>query len=455
MPDANSASGQSDTIAAIATPAGAGGLGVVRLSGPRAAAIARQLLPGCELHPWRLRQAWWREAGDGLRDQVLVAYFPAPRSYTAEDVVEISAHGAPVVLRRLLAACLERGARLAEAGEFTRRAFLNGRMDLVQAEAVRDLIAAQTVAQARNAARQMEGSLSRLVQPQKQELKELIARLEAGIDFADDDVSPPAAESIAAPLAAMRPRLERLAGSYREGRWLAQGALLAIIGRPNAGKSSLFNALLQRERALVSPLPGTTRDVITETLELAGVPVTLADTAGLRREGESLEVLGMAKSREMMAEADLVLAVFDLSQPLEHDDYELAARVRELPRAFAAANKCDLPAAWKAEELGLAAPAVSARTGEGLEALTASLGRRLRPDGEEDQLWITHQHQAQHLAAAAAALERAEAGLGLAVPHEALLVDLYAGLHELDALTGQTTVEDILGLIFSTFCIGK
>lgn len=444
-----------DTIAAIATPPGAGGLGIVRLSGPAAAAIARQLLPGCELRAWQLRHAWWRETDDGLRDEVLVGFFPAPHSYTAEDVVEISAHGAPVILRQLLAACLERGARLAEPGEFTRRAFLHGRLDLVQAEAVRDLIQAQTLAQARNAALQMEGSLSRRLQPAKLQLKDLIARLEAAIDFAEDEVLPPPADAILKPLAQLRPEFERLAASYQEGKLLAQGALLAIVGRPNAGKSSLFNALLRRDRALVSPLPGTTRDVITETLDVGGIPVTLADTAGLRAEGESVELMGMAKSREAMAEANLVLAVFDRSQPLEASDSELVERLRNLPRVCAVANKCDLPAAWTQHQLGMPALPVSALTGSGLEALEAGLGRQLLPQGGDHQQWITHQRQAQHLEAAAAALARAEAGARAGVAHEALLIDLYAGLHELDALTGQTTIEDILNLIFSTFCIGK
>ena len=457
-----------DTIVAIATPPGRGGLGLVRLSGPAARAIALQIFPGLRPRPWRLQHAKWRENGE-LVDEVLVAWFPAPRSYTAEDVIEISAHGSPVLLRHLVQACLQQGARLAEAGEFTQRAFLNGRLDLTQAEAIGDLIHAQTLAQARHAARQMEGSLARALKPLKHDLCEFIARLEAGIDFADDDVSQLGREEIAGAAERMQSVLAAMAASYAQGRWLREGALLALAGRPNAGKSSLFNRLLAMERALVAAEAGTTRDVITERLQLAGIPVTLADTAGLRDAAHAIERQGMEKTREALAEADLVLLVLDGAAALTDADFSLMSQIAQMPRVVVARNKCDLPCAWSAQEQSRAMQAihfpcpsgqppwleVSALTGEGLDALRAYLAHTLVPQSEESGEWITNQRQARHLEAAAAALARMVAANRQSAPHEALLVCLYAALQELDALTGQTTAEDILGLIFSSFCIGK
>src|SRR5579864_5457911 len=336
-----------DTIVAIATPPGRGGIGVVRLAGPDAKKIALPMLrlkrdlepghavfgelvepadehvgtaaPGCSAAP----------SAAGRIDEVVVAYFPKPHSYTTDDVVEISAHGSPVILRHIVELAVARGARLAEPGEYTMRAFLNGRIDLTQAEAVRDLIESQTLFQARVAAQQLEGALSKRLQPVKQDLVTLIAQLEAGIDFAEDDVSIMADAAILGHIARVRVPLEELAASFSFGKIVHEGFTLAIVGRPNVGKSSLFNRLVERERAIVTATPGTTRDLVTETVALGGIPIKLVDTAGIRHSTDEAESIGIQKSMEALADADLVLVVLDASQPASHDDDELFAACRD------------------------------------------------------------------------------------------------------------------------------
>ncbi len=446
-----------DTIAAISTPPGRGGLGVVRLSGPEALAIVERLLAR-RLEPRRATWAELRDAEGALLDQVVATSFPGPGSATGEDVVEISAHGSPVLLQALLEAALAAGARLADPGEFTRRAFLNGRLDLAQAEAIADLIAAHTLHQARSAARQMGGSVARLLRPAHDRLTQLIARLEAGIDFADDDVGVIADEVLSAEIAAVRAALEALAAGFTRARALREGLAVALVGRPNVGKSSLFNRLLERERAIVTAEPGTTRDLIEDSLDWEGLAVRLRDTAGIRPPAGEAERLGIERSWQAAADADFVLAVFDASQPPGPDDRALLERLRTLPRALAVRNKSDLPAspAWAAPEWSLApaALAVSARTGAGLDALRRAVREAALPPAGADSDAITNLRHARQIALALDHLGRAAAAAGRA-PHEALLVDLYDALHALDAITGQTTVEDILGIIFSTFCIGK
>src|SRR5580698_3485404 len=338
-----------DTIAAISTPPGRGGIGIVRLSGPQAASIAAQLVRLRQpLEHTRARLAdvlddsEWFDASNRI-DEALVTSFAAPNSYTAEDLVEIAAHGSPVVLELLLRRALALGARLAEPGEFTQRAFLSGRLDLTQAEAVRDLIDAQTLTQARQAASQMGGSLSHRVAPMKQSLVELIALLEAGIDFAEDDVdvTPPA--EIARRIDELVGPLDALEASFARGRIVHDGLTLAIVGRPNAGKSSLFNRLVERDRAIVTASPGTTRDLVTERISLAGIPLELVDTAGLREAREEAEQMGVARSREAFADAALVLIVLDATRPLNDDERGLLAAVEGRP-AIVVVNKCDLAA---------------------------------------------------------------------------------------------------------------
>src|ERR1700712_433492 len=311
---------EDSTIAAVATPAGRGGIGVLRLSGPDAAAVAARLFPREALPAPRVAHyCILREAGGARVDDALLTYFPAPHSYTGEDVVEIATHGSPVVLDWLLRGAPGHWATHARPGGVPERAFLHGRLDLVQAEAVRDLIDAQTLEQARQAAEQMGGSVAAAVRPIKEQLVVLIAALEAGIDFAEDDIDTMPAEQIASSIGLMLPPLQTLLGSFAHGRLLREGLRLAIVGKPNAGKSSLFNRLVERERAIVTATPGTTRDVIAERISLDGIPVELLDTAGLRDTEDEAERLGVARSREAMAEADAVLLVVDAAGQSTHE----------------------------------------------------------------------------------------------------------------------------------------
>src|SRR5580698_1847394 len=334
-----------DTIVAISTPPGRGGIGIVRLSGPQSIAIAEQLVNlHHPLEHARVRLADVLDSSDpdaARIDEAVVTFFAAPNSYTSDDLVEIAAHGSPVVLDLLLRRALDLDARLAEPGEFTQRAFLSGRLDLTQAEAVRDLIEAQTLAQVRQAASQMGGALSRRVQPLKQSLVELIALLEAGIDFAEDDVEVTAQTEIARRIDELVPPLAALEASFARGRVVHDGLNLAIVGRPNAGKSSLFNRLVERDRAIVTATPGTTRDLVTERISLDGIPLELVDTAGLREAFEEVEQLGIARSREALADASLVLIVLDATQPLNSEERALLAAIEGRP-AVVVINKCDL-----------------------------------------------------------------------------------------------------------------
>jgi tRNA modification GTPase len=333
-----------DTIVAIATPPGQGGIGVVRLSGPEARSIAGAMLRlKHELEAGRALFAELIEPATSERiDEAVVTYFARPHSYTADDVVEISAHGSPVVLRHVLEMATARGARLAEPGEFTMRAFLNGRIDLTQAEAVRDLIESQTLYQAKVAAQQLEGALSKRLHPIKQKLVELIAVMEAGIDFAEDDISVLPAAEILLRLTAVQAPLEQLRASCANGKVVHDGLTLAIVGRPNVGKSSLFNRLVERERAIVTATPGTTRDLVTETVSLGGIPLNLIDTAGIRHSTDEAESIGIRKSYEALSEADLVLVVLDSTQEISTEDKELL-QVCLSRRGLVIANKQTLP----------------------------------------------------------------------------------------------------------------
>jgi tRNA modification GTPase len=441
-----------DTIVAISTPPGRGGIGIVRLSGPAARAIAEPLCrPRRPLAPGRARFAELLDPEGNVLDEAVVTFFAAPRSYTSEDIVEIAAHGAPVLLDWLVRSCLERGARLAEPGEFTQRAFLAGRLDLTQAEAVHDLVAAQTLQQARVAAAQLGGSVAKTIAPTKQQLIHLIAELEAGVDFAEDDLDLLPESEIRRRVAALAAALAQLAASYSYGRMVRQGFTLAIVGRPNAGKSSLFNRLLQRERAIVTAQPGTTRDPISETLSLDGIPVELIDTAGLRDapEGEA-EQLGIARSRAAMAEADFILHVVDAALPAHPEDDATRAFIADRPHAIVY-NKADLIATREATRLY-----TSAMTSEGIDQLKQAILQTLTVSTPSaDSALVTNLRQHQAISEAVAALNTAHHAVEQSLPHEMLLLDLYAALEALDRLTGATSSDDILNLIFSTFCIGK
>lgn len=384
----------------------------------------------------------------------MVTYFARPRSYTAEDLIEIGCHGSPVVLRLCVERAVAVGARLAEPGEFTLRAYVNGRIDLPQSEAVRDLIESTTLYQARIAAQQVEGSVSRRIRPLKEQLLELISLLEAGIDFAEDDISVAPAEEILRRLGPIEQGISKLAASFAYGKLVHAGLTLAIVGRPNVGKSSLFNSLLKQDRAIVTDIPGTTRDLVSETASIDGIPVRFVDTAGIRAGQDLVEKLGIARSYQAMADADVTLVVVDLSAPVNEqgraEDQALIGKAREQGRYILVGNKCDLPRVADLAEVHLP---VSALTGEGVE----DLRRRIRPAaGEEQELgFITSIRHEQLLRESLEALDQARKATEFGIPHEMLLLDLYAALRPIDAITGATTADDILNRIFSTFCIGK
>jgi tRNA modification GTPase len=452
-----------DTIVAIATPPGRGGIGVVRLAGPDAKKIALPMLRlKHDLQPGHvvfgeLVEPDEHETSASRIDEVVVTYFAKPHSYTTDDIVEISAHGSPVVLRHIVELAMARGARLAEPGEFTMRAFLNGRIDLTQAEAVRDLIDSQTLYQAKIAAQQLEGALSRRLQPIKQKLVELIATLEAGIDFAEDDISILPADQILERIAVVRAPLEELAASFAYGKIVHEGLTLAIVGRPNVGKSSLFNRLVERERAIVTATPGTTRDLVSETVAIAGIPVKLVDTAGIRRALDEAESIGIQKSMEALADADLVLVVFDSSHPLEDEDKELLGHVAGRP-AIAVANKADLSRETRpVPDPELSTVRTSATTGEGIPELRNEILRHIRGDAgaQIESGFLSNLRHQERIRESLTALAAARFAVENKVPHEMLLLDLYNALRPLDEITGATTTDDILNLIFSTFCIGK
>ncbi|HEV2022346.1 MAG TPA: tRNA uridine-5-carboxymethylaminomethyl(34) synthesis GTPase MnmE [Terriglobales bacterium] len=446
-----------DTIVAISTPPGRGGIGVVRLSGPESRAIAAPLLRlKSELSAGRAIFGELIEPGSGERvDEVVVTFFEKPHSYTTDDVVEISAHGSPIVLRQVVEWALERGARLAEPGEFTLRAFLNGRLDLTQAEAVRDLIKSQTLYQAKVAAQQLEGALSRRLAPIKKELVDLIALLEAGIDFAEDDVPVQSAAEILRRIAAVRAPLEKLGASFAYGKLVHEGLTLAIVGRPNVGKSSLFNRLVERERAIVTATPGTTRDLVSETVALGGIPVKLVDTAGLRAALDEAESIGVQKSREALADADLVLVVTDASQAAAQDA-ELLQQV-EGRSHIVVENKSDLAAKNEKPETRNGFIRTSAFTGEGIPELRGEILRHVGGDAgaQAESGFLTNVRHQKLVGEVLAGLTAAERATRENLPHEMLLLDLYSALRPLDEITGATTADDILNLIFGSFCIGK
>jgi len=477
-----------DTIVAIATPSGRGGIGVVRIAGPEARSIAAPMLRlKHDLEPGRAvfgelvepcgrgrlarencpvgetsasekasSRAQPQEQPQRI-DEVVVTYFAKPHSYTTDDIIEISAHGSPVVLRHMVELALAAGARLAEPGEFTMRAFLNGRIDLTQAEAVRDLIESRTLYQARVAAQQLDGALSRRLQPIKQKLVELIALLEAGIDFAEDDISVLPGEEILLNISAVREPLEQLAGSFAYGKLVHEGLTLAIVGRPNVGKSSLFNRLVESDRAIVTATPGTTRDLVTETVALSGIPIKLVDTAGIRRAPDEAESIGISKSMEALADADLVLVVLDSSQPVGAEDHRLLNLVAQRP-AIVVENKSDITSPqFVVPTSQLQRVRASALTSEGISELRAQILRHVGGEqGEHGETGFLTSARHQGLVRdSVAALDAASSAVRNRIPHEMVLLDLYNALRPLDEITGATSNDDILTLIFSKFCIGK
>ena len=449
----------SDTIAAIATPAGRGGLGVIRLSGPDAPRIAMQLV-GRD-RPLKPRHATFAKVIGGAwhqstRDQVVLTYFVAPASYTGEDVVEISAHGSPVVLNSILRATLNAGARLAEPGEFTLRAFLNQKLDLVQAEAVADLIDAVTPLQARAAFDQLEGTLTTTITAIEKDLFDIVAKLEASLDFPDEGYHFVAPKEASQGISAVIGRIDALVTQAQRGRLVREGAAVAIVGAPNVGKSSLFNVLLNANRAIVTAIPGTTRDLLTEQADIGGLSLSLIDTAGMRETADAVEQEGVARAKAAATVADLTIVLLDRSRPLVTDDYELLGVTASRPRVVAW-NKIDLPPSLPLAPLDpVEAVAISAMTGAGIDRLIAAIGKALNT-GEvlRDRPQITNVRHAVLLERARESLTRAAAALESEVSEEFPLLDLQEAGAALQEITGRRTTEDLLRHIFERFCIGK
>jgi len=454
-----------DTIAAVATPVGEGGIGIVKISGPLAVPILRQLFepaaPGLE--PRRLAWGRVRDPGTGhVVDEALAVVMPAPHSYTRQDVVEIQSHGGIVAVRRILQLALAAGARPAEPGEMTLRAFVNGRLDLAQAEAVLDVVRARTEAALRVAVEQLGGQLSARVRQVRAGLVQLLAYLEASIDFADDEIPP---QPVMPPLQDALARLQEILATADRGLIYRQGVRAAIVGRPNVGKSSLLNALLRGDRAIVTPIPGTTRDTLEETINIQGVPLVLVDTAGIRADAEGeVERLGVARSRAALARADLAILVVDGSQPLAPADWDIARLIGAKP-AVLALNKCDLPGLAQ-EDQSTSAPGllpgarqvdVSALTGEGIDRLENTIAEMVLGGSvmaADTPLVSNPRHQAC-LARAADHVRAAIEGEGSGLSSDLVAIDVREAVDALGELTGETASQDLLEAIFSQFCIGK
>jgi len=447
-----------DTIVAIATPMGRGGIGVVRISGPESVQIASALTARTvTLEPRRATFAALR-AARGASDQVILTHFPAPHSYTGEDVVEISAHGSPVLLRAIVESAMANGGRLAEPGEFTFRAFLRGRIDLIQAEAVRDLVDAVTPLQARAAFDQLEGTLTAWIRDVDRQLFDLTVRLEASLDFPEEGYHFVEAGDAAREIAAIVRQLENLLTTSARGRIVREGLQVAIAGRPNAGKSSLFNCLAGAGRAIVTDVPGTTRDFLTETVDVDGIPMTFVDTAGVRTGAvDPVELEGIARAVAVRDVAHVILVVLDRSRPFDANDRELLEATASRPRVIVA-NKSDLAPAWEVEgpELqGVAVVCASAKTGMGVNVLRAALADATTGEPTRDVPAITNVRHADLLACAKVALERAEAVARAGTPEEFVLADLNEARLKLEEVTGARTSDDVLHAIFDEFCIGK
>jgi tRNA modification GTPase len=442
-----------DTIVAIATPAGRGGIGVVRISGPDAASIAGVLTGGIALQP---RHATFTHVrGTDTRDESIVTFFPGPRSYTGEDVVELSLHGSPVLLRSVVHAAMTAGARLAEPGEFTLRAYLSGRLDLVQAEAVRDLVDAVTPLQVRTACDQLDGTLTAQIGRIDRALFDLAARLEASIDFAEEGYHFVTPEGAAADLDALLVAIDRLLADARAGRLVREGARVVLIGRPNAGKSTLFNALAGAARAIVTDVPGTTRDLLTEKVEIGGLAVTLVDTAGLRIDtDDAIESEGMSRARAAALDADLQVLLLDRSSPLTGEDHALIAETSAAPRLLVA-TKTDLAPVWT-DLPGARLIEVAASAGRGLDDLRTTIVAALgASEALKDTPAVTNVRHVRQLDVARAALERARDAALAQAPEELIAADLTEAREALEEITGRRTVDDTLAAIFERFCIGK
>lgn len=455
-----------DTIAAIATPVGIGGIGIIKISGPHALTIAAQIFrPRNASLPLKSHQLYYGEVvdpqGGHLLDEALLSFMAKPRSYTREDVVEINCHGGCVVLKEILSLIVKAGARLAEPGEFTKRAFLNGRIDLTQAEAVISLIESKTSLSLKYASSQLTGSLSRELHELKGGLITMLSTLEASIDFPEEDLEFESAPQLIATLDHLLLRIERLLTTYTEGRWYREGVSTIIAGKPNVGKSSLFNALLGEERTIVTPVPGTTRDFVEEAISIKGIPLKIIDTAGLRAPVDSVEAAGVRITKDKLDHADLIILVIDTSLPLGAEDKALLSSLKG-KRMVVACNKVDLPRKVSIDILKKWFPLphlvfVSALFKTGLDELKEEVFSLLtahEPLPPSSPLIFNLRHKLA-LEKTLSLLTSAREGVEKKIPPEFTVSDLQGALHSLGDITGHTTTEEILDQVFSRFCIGK
>jgi tRNA modification GTPase len=442
-----------DTIAAISTPLGEGGIGIVRLSGPEALAIASKLFTEKMADHRVVHGRIVDPNTNEIVDEVLACYMAAPHTYTAEDIVEINCHGGPVPLQAILTLALERGARLANPGEFTLRAFLNGRIDLAQAESVLDIIRAKTQASLRVAVRGLEGNLSRAVKTVRSELMNALAYLTARIDFPEDEIEK---QDIVPILREARDKLKEIADSADQGIIYRQGVRTAIVGRRNVGKSSLLNRLLKQERAIVSPVPGTTRDTIEEVVNIRGVPFVMIDTAGMDKRQGHVESMGIERSREAIAQADFVLLVIDSSVSLRSTDKEIVAML-EGKSVLVAANKSDLKQRANLDDTPFDKVHVSALTGDGVDRLEDKMvdfvSRGKSPSN--DTLLVSNPRHKACLEQAITHLDQTLDSIDSHIPDDFVTIDLTSALNALGEITGETVTDELLEIIFSNFCIGK
>lgn len=458
-----------NTIVALATPTGRSGIGVIRLSGGDSLGITQRLVRGDNFSP-APRTAHLKQLHDPqtreVIDEAIITYFKGPHSFTGEDVVEVSCHGSPVVLRRVIDICLAFDARMADAGEFSLRALANGRMNVAEAEAIRDLIDAQTTASARQAIRQMRGEFSNQLQPLKDQLLDVIVVLESALEFVEDDLPEVQAEGVKQKLSIIADETGKLAATFRAGRLIREGLRVALVGRPNVGKSSLFNALLGSDRAIVTEIAGTTRDQIHERFTIGDIPISLIDTAGLRETTDTVESIGVERSKATMADADIVIVMMDASEQTSDNDREILNRVKDL-NYIVVLNKIDkvpstdIDRVIAAEHSSLSylrerITPVSAKTGEGLGNLKDAIVRPFSPeDLSTAGFLVTDARHHDLLVRAKSEIESSLEQLNGKMSEEIVLIGLHNAIRYLGEITGETTTEDMLTRIFSTFCIGK
>jgi tRNA modification GTPase len=453
-----------DTITAISTPLGEGGIGIVRLSGKDALRIVEKIFTSptsrsiSKIRSHSIIYGYINDPGTGLTvDEVLLSIMRGPKTYTREDIVEINCHGGLIPLRRVLELTIREGARLAEPGEFTYRAFINGRIDLSQAEATIDLIRSKTEKSSRIAIEQLSGKLSREINALKATLMDICVYIEACIDFPEEDLDLETGEALQKKMDGVALKLRRLSSTYDEGRFFREGLSLAIVGRPNVGKSSLLNAFLERDRAIVTELPGTTRDIIEEYLNIHGLPIRIIDTAGIRETHNLVESEGVKRSLKAIDSADLILSVFDISSPLKEEDFIVLDMIK-VRNSIVVLNKSDLQDHLEYELLpdNLPTVKISAKTGEGIEKLKREIECNVFKEGYPgDGLIITNMRHKLAIDSAIDSLNRASEALKKHLPYEIVAFELRAVLNKVGEIVGEVTTDDILNRIFSDFCIGK